>query len=202
MRDYLRLDDFLDSLAGDLYAVEPVEPHLKITRRMIDLLHRENLIRAGDRVLDIGCGQGLAMEEFGRLGLRATGVTIGPDFEVCRQKGLEVLEMDQNFLQFDDGEFDLLWCRHVLEHSFAPFFTLTEYRRLAKPGGLAYVEVPAPDTSAHHESNPNHYSCLPRSAWRSLFGRAGFSIQSEVEHAFEAMCGPDAYWGFVLRRAD
>jgi len=202
MRDYLRLDDFLDGISGDVYAEEPVEPHLRFTRAVIGRLHADKLIAKGDRVLDIGCGQGLAMQEFARLGLRATGVTLGPDFEVCRKKGLDVLEMDQNFLQFDEGEFDLLWCRHVLEHSFAPFFTLTEYRRLTRPKGLAYVEVPAPDTAAHHEANPNHYSCLPRSAWRSLFQRAGFALESEMEHAFEAQCGPDAYWGFLLRRAD
>lgn len=202
MRDYLRLDDFLDGLAGDLYAVEPVEPHLRITRAVIGDLWRDKQIRAGDRVLDIGCGQGLALEEFKRLGLRPVGVTIGPDYEICRKKGLEVLEMDQNFLAFDDEEFDLLWCRHVLEHSIAPFFTLSEYRRLTKLQGLVYVEVPAPDTAAHHEANPNHYSCLPQSAWLSLFQRTGFAVASRVEHAFETLAGPDSYWGFLLRRTD
>ena len=200
MRNYFWLDQFLDGIAGEVYAEPPMEPHLTITRTTIEGFHRDGLVRAGLRVLDVGCGQGLALEHFRRLGLQAVGVTLGPDFEVCRGKGLDVRQMDQNFLEFEDEEFDLLWCRHVLEHSVAPFFTLTEYRRVTRPDGLAYVEVPAPDTSAHHETNPNHYSVLPRSAWRSLFPRAGFSVEREIEHAFEVPCGPDLYWGFLLRR--
>jgi SAM-dependent methyltransferase len=199
VRDYLRLDDFLDSIIGDVYAEVPAEPHIRITREVIGALWRDKQIRAGDRVLDVGCGQGLGLEEFKRLGLRPVGVTIGPDYEICRQKGFEVLEMDQNFLAFDE-EFDLLWCRHVLEHSIAPFFTLSEYRRLTKLQGLVYVEVPAPDTSVHHERTPNHYSVLPDSAWQSLFLRAGFLLESRIVHTFEAVCGPDAYWGYLLRR--
>ena len=202
MRNYLRLDDFLDSIVGEVYAEPPMEPHLTITRKMVDSLHSRDYIRAGDRVLDIGCGQGTALEEFRRLGVRAVGVTLGPDYEICRSKGLDVREMDQNFLEFDGEEFDLLWCRHVLEHSVAPFFTLHEYRRLTRPNGLVYVEVPAPDTSAHHETNPNHYSVLPNSTWLSLFSRAGFSLELNIEHAFDVACGPDLYWGFLLRRKD
>jgi SAM-dependent methyltransferase len=200
MRNYLRLDDFLDAIAGDIYPEVPAEPHLRITRGVIETLHRDGLIRAGQRVLDVGCGQGLALEEFRRLGLSAVGVTLGPDSEVCRAKGFEVLQMDQNFLEFDDEEFDFLWCRHVLEHSIAPFFTLSEYYRLTRPGGLVYVEVPAPDTSAHHETNPNHYSVLTASGWLSLFERVRFTVERRMEHPFNTAGGPDIYWGFLLRR--
>ncbi|HZQ72364.1 MAG TPA: class I SAM-dependent methyltransferase [Burkholderiales bacterium] len=200
MRNYFWLDSFLDALSGDVYAEVPAEPHLSITRSVIERLHAEGRIHAGERVLDVGCGQGLALEHFRRLGLQATGITLGPDVAACRAKGFEVLEMDQNFMDFDDESFDLLWCRHVLEHSVAPFFTLSEYRRLTKRAGLIYVEVPAPDTACHHESNPNHYSVLPRSAWASLFGRIGLGLELHLEHNFVVPAGPDTYWGFLLRR--
>ena len=202
MRDYRRFDAFLDGISGDVYAEPPMEPHLTITRDMVASLYRGGYLRAGDRILDIGCGQGLALERFRDLSLQAVGITLGPDVEICRAKGLAVLEMDQNFLEFGDAEFDFLWCRHVLEHSIAPRFTLTEYRRVTKPGGLAYVEVPAPDTTAHHEANPNHYSVLPKSAWLSLFPQAGYAVESSLEHNFEVNSGPDTYWGFLLRRQD
>lgn len=200
MRDYTAFDDFLGTLTGDVYPEIPAEPHLSITRNAIESLYHDGFIRPGDRVLDIGCGQGLALEQFRRLGLEAVGITLGSDAETCRAKGFEVHQMDQNFMEFADGEFDLLWCRHVLEHSVAPLFTLTEYRRLMKPNGLVYIEVPAPDTSAHHETNPNHYSVLPASSWLNLFSRAGLAVERSLEINFTVPCGPDTYWSFLLRR--
>jgi len=199
-RDYAGFDAFLTGLVGDVYPEVPSEPHLSITRATIEALHRDGLIAAGAHVLDIGCGQGLALELFRDLGLEATGITLGPDGDICRSKGFNVHEMDQSFLDFSDQTFDLLWCRHVLEHSVVPFFTLHEYRRVLKPNGLAYVEVPAPDTSAHHETNPNHYSLLPASAWLSLFQRAGFVVERSIAINFTVPCGPDTYWSFLLRR--
>jgi SAM-dependent methyltransferase len=201
VRDWSRFDAFLSRLADDVYPEPAMEPHITITCTTIDALHHEGLVRPGLRVLDIGCGQGGALEHFQRLGLRATGITLGSDFDICRAKGLDVRRMDQNFMDFGDGEFDLLWCRHVLEHSVAPLFTLTEYRRVTSRGGLIYVEVPAPDTSAHHEANPNHYSVFSRSAWLSLSHKAGFVVERSVELSFTVPCGPDMYWAFLLRNA-
>jgi len=202
MREFSRFDEFLNKLVGDVYPEPPSEPHLSITRTAIEGLLAEGLIKPGMRVLDIGCGQGLALEQFRHHGLEAVGITLGPDAEVCRGKGFSVFEMDQNFMGFPDASFDFLWCRHVLEHSVAPLFTLTEYRRIVRPGGLIYIEVPAPDTSAHHETNPNHYSVLPLSVWHSLFPRAGLALERSVQLEFTVPCGPDVYWSFLLRAAD
>ena len=201
MRDYSRFDGFLNSLVSDVYPEAPSEPHLSITRMTIADLLREGVIGPGMRVLDIGCGQGIALELFREAGLQATGITLGGDYEICRAKGFDVHQMDQNFMGFADGSFDFLWCRHVLEHSIAPLFTLTEYRRVTKTAGRVYVEVPAPDTSAHHELNPNHYSVLPIVSWLSLFERAGFVTERCVNIDFTAPCGPDLYWSCLLRPA-
>jgi SAM-dependent methyltransferase len=127
---------------------------------------------------------------------------LGADVSICRAKGLEVHEMDQNFMTFADESFDVLWSRHVLERSIAPMFTLSEYRRLTKAGGFLYIEVPAPDTSAHHERETNIYSALSPGAWQSLFMRAGFKILRGQRHAFTAPSGDDAYYAFWLRKPD
>ena len=40
--------------------------------------------------------------------------------------------MDQSFLDFADDYFDFVWCRHCLEHSIFPYFTLQEIYRVIK----------------------------------------------------------------------
>jgi SAM-dependent methyltransferase len=200
MRDYLRFDRYLSERQSEVYPEAPTEPHLTITRLLIDELFHEGCITSDQRVLDVGCGQGFALRLFRQLGLRAAGITLGADFLTCRAQGLEVYEMDQNFMEFADAEFDILWCRHVLEHSIAPAFTLNEYRRVTRPNGLVYIEVPAPDTAAHHERNPNHYSVLPASAWCSLFFHAGLVVKRSIAFNFTVPCGPDTYWSYLLHR--
>ncbi|MEO5330570.1 MAG: class I SAM-dependent methyltransferase [Magnetococcus sp. YQC-5] len=199
-RDFSRLDAFLDTMGNDVYPEVPSEPHLSITRSTIQALFKNGIIRPGMRVLDVGCGQGLALELFQENGLDAMGITLGADYDVCISKGFQVMQTDQNFMAFEDNTFDFLWCRHVLEHSVMPFFTLTEYGRVTKPKGLVYVEIPAPDTSAHHEMNQNHYSVLPFSLWEKLFAISGFAILDHFVLDFTANCGPDTYWSFLLQK--
>ncbi|HEX3699869.1 MAG TPA: class I SAM-dependent methyltransferase [Phenylobacterium sp.] len=194
---YRRLDAFLEGLRGDVYPEPPSELHTELTRRMFQHLARLHPFPPGAAVLDVGCGQGVALEMFKAAGLDPVGVTLGPDVEICRAKGLDVLEMDFSFLDFEDGRFDLVWCRHALEHSVLPFFTLHEMRRVLKPGGVLYVEAPAPDTACRHQTNPNHYSVLGKSMWIELIGRAGFERLVATDINFTTAAGPDTYWGFI-----
>jgi SAM-dependent methyltransferase len=199
-RDFSRLERFLDVLTGEVYPEPPTGMHATISQSVIGALLKDGLLTAGMRVLDVGCGQGETLELFGKLGMDATGITLGTDYDICRAKNLDVQQMDQNFMTFAEGSFDFLWCRHVLEHSFAPLFTLTEYRRVTRPGGLVYVEVPAPATFARHESNPNHYSVLPIQSWLNLFMRAKLAEVRIVEMNITTPNGPDLYWSALLRR--
>jgi ubiquinone/menaquinone biosynthesis C-methylase UbiE len=197
---YARLDAFLAKLKGDIYAEPPTELHSHITREMFKRLQEAHAFPPGAKVLDVGCGQGVALEVFKAAGLDPIGVTLGEDAAVCRAKGLEVVEADFAFLDFEDERFDLVWCRHALEHSVFPLFTLAEMHRVMKPGGLLYVEVPAPDTDCHHERNPNHYSVLPKSMWLELVRRAGFADGVATDIKFTTRAGPDVYWAIVAKK--
>ena len=80
--------------------------------------------------------------------------------------------MDQSFLEFADNYFDFVWCRHCLEHSIFPYFTLQEISRVIKPEGYLYIEVPVPDTSCQNQTNKNNYSVLGKSMCLDLIKRS------------------------------
>jgi len=162
---------------------------------------RNGYLIPGSKILDIGCGQGVALELFLKNGYSPVGITLGgEDLKVCREKGFKVYEMDQSFLGFGDENFDFIWCRHCLEHSIFPYYTLAELFRVLKPRGCLYIEVPAPDTSCNHQTNRNHYSVLGKSMWRDLITRAGFRLLKIMEIKFETALGPDTYYTFIQQK--
>ena len=195
-----RLSAFLEARKGDIYPEESSDLHEQITTQIVDLLVSKGDLRPDQRVLDVGCGQGPALAEFKKKGISASGITLGDDVAICREKGFDVAEMDMSDLDFDDGSFDFIWCRHALEHSIFPMFTLSEFNRLLTTGGGLYVEVPAPETVAQHESNPNHYSVMGKTMRQHLFARAGFEQIWAHDINIPLSIGPDVYWGFLLKR--
>lgn len=192
-----RLADFIGNVQHEAYPELPNAVHLHVTALAVKHLCQLFQLPKGTLVLDIGCGQGLALKLFEERGFRPVGITLNQeDVQVCRQQGFTVAAMDQSFLDFPDTCFDLLWARHVVEHSLFPYFTLVEYRRVLKEGGVLYLEVPATETPSRHELNPNHYSLLSRTMWLSLLERSGFGTVEAPCYQGPVECGHDEYWGF------
>lgn len=196
-----RFEAFLDKIASDTYPEEPSSHHDAITDSVMQ--HALTILKPaeGARILDVGCGQGVALTRFIAKGFRPTGIALNDvDVSVCRSQGFDVHQMDQSFLDFEDGAFDLVWCRHCLEHSIFPYFTLSGFHRVLAPGGALYIEVPAPDTACSHQLNGNHYAVMGKSMIGSLIVRSGFDVLDTLEIKFPTPMGQDAYWGFVARR--
>lgn len=97
----------------------------------------------GRRVLDVGCGGGLAAEGMARRGATVTGIDLAPTaLEVARLHALEAsVNVDyqqaaaERFAELHPGEFDLVTCLELLEHVPEPASTLQALARLARPGG-------------------------------------------------------------------
>ena len=138
-------------------------------------------------VLDIGCGQGLFMDILKEKGYtNLVGVTLSDDDLVaCGEKWHSCLKSDMSDLPVPNHIVDYIWCRHALEHSPYPLFTLYEFNRVMKLGGKMYVEVPAPGCARRHEYNPNHYSIHTADMWAALMVKAGFLVTAVHNMSFE-----------------
>lgn len=133
-------------------------------------------------ILDIGCGSGTFLSAAKKKGWKNTiGVTLSKDdIAFCEKKKFKTLESSMSDLDIEDNTADLIWCRHALEHSPYPLFTLYEFHRVLKESAHLWIEVPCPDNERAfmHEFNPNHYSIMGQRMWEGLFEKAGFNIQS------------------------
>jgi SAM-dependent methyltransferase len=172
-----KLEAFLQLVETQIYS-EPEEGnfHTALIEDLVPKIVDPLQLPKDAMVLDVGCGYGAFMNLMRTRGYtNVTGITLSKeDLDACRRRGLRAVPMDLSFLDFADGSVDFIWCRHALEHSPFPYFTLLEYRRALKEGGRLYVEVPAPDNDRLHEFNANHYSILGITMWKALFQRTGF----------------------------
>lgn len=115
-------------------------------------------LRAGDRVLDLGCGFGRHAFEALRRGadvtacdmavpelqeVVATAAAMHQAGEVARDVTATVANGDATALPFSDASFDRVIASEVLEHVNDDFAAFAELSRVLRPGGVLAVTVPA-----------------------------------------------------------
>ena len=93
------------------------------------------------KVLDVGCGNGLLLREFIKLGWQAYGIDPSPWAKQCAE-GYEVYRSTLHGAALPDDHFDAVMNTAVLEHVAQPRGYVEEIIRILKPGGCAYFNVP------------------------------------------------------------
>jgi SAM-dependent methyltransferase len=104
-------------------------------------------IRAGDRVLDMGCGRGFFLNLMGHLfpGAAVTGVELDrPLLPRARAHvpGAQVVNGTVYRLPFADGSFDKVVFTEVIEHIPDDAAALRELYRVLAPGGVMGLTTP------------------------------------------------------------
>jgi ubiquinone/menaquinone biosynthesis C-methylase UbiE len=116
----------------------------KEVRRLFTKLSRVRAPRAGDTLLDVGCGTGAITAALARHGIQATGVDVVPDFvriarELHPSTAFEV--GDAESLPFAAENFTFVTLASVLEHVRDWRLTLAEAARVLAPGGVLYLHT-------------------------------------------------------------
>ncbi|MGE3872430.1 MAG: methyltransferase domain-containing protein [Parvibaculaceae bacterium] len=96
--------------------------------------------RRGERILDLGCGDGVLTADLAAKGAEVVGVDASEDFvRACRARGLDARLMDGETLTFD-GEFDAVFSNAALHWMTRPERVIAGVAKALKPKGRFVAE--------------------------------------------------------------
>ena len=97
--------------------------------------------RTGERILDLGCGDGVLTEKIIAAGADVVAVDAAPDMvAAARARGIDAHVMAGQKLTFDN-EFDAVFSNAALHWMRPPEAVLAGVRRALKPGGRFVAEM-------------------------------------------------------------
>jgi SAM-dependent methyltransferase len=143
------------------------------------------------RILDVGCGPGLYVEELRAVGFDAYGVD--NDERMPKQawyRHVDLANLSGADLPSDD--FDIVLSLEVGEHlpekvaeDYVTFIARTDAR-------VVYFSAARPG-----QGGIGHINCQPRSYWSRLFALAGFYLDPEGTESFLSFMRAGAHMGWL-----
>jgi len=140
---------------------------------------------AGQRVLDVGCGNGGFLLNARESGWQVMGVDPDPDaVATARQKGLEVRLGSMEAFAGEAELFDAITLSHVIEHVHDPKSVLADAYRLLKPGGTLYLDTPNIESRGyqifgehwHGVDPPRHLVLFNLKGLQQTLQQTGFTV--------------------------
>jgi 2-polyprenyl-3-methyl-5-hydroxy-6-metoxy-1,4-benzoquinol methylase len=104
-------------------------------------------VREGDRILDLGCGEGFFAAELASAGAEVVAVDVAS--EPLRRAAARHPQLDLRLIdgdgswELEDSSFDLVWAGEVIEHVADTAAWLSEARRVLRSGGALLLSTPA-----------------------------------------------------------
>lgn len=106
-------------------------------------LAQKHLEFRGKKVLDIGCGVGMFLNQFKKLGADVFGIDVDRDkVRIAKERFKDVYEAPAEKLPFRKDSFDIVWLHEVVEHVDDEEKTIVEAFRTLKPGGKLVIFAP------------------------------------------------------------
>jgi SAM-dependent methyltransferase len=119
--DYAKNGRFVQELAGPVFGMLAAKP--------------------GERILDLGCGDGALTAEIRALGAHVLGVDLSDELlAVARMKGLNVRKVDGHALDFV-SEFDAVFSNAALHWMRKPHLVIAGVHRALRPRGRFVGEL-------------------------------------------------------------
>ena len=133
---------------------------LPLRRAGVDEEVRQLKARPGGLLLDVGCGSGDWLLRMQELGWAVQGLDFDEAaVQTARSRGLTIRSGGLQAQQYATASFDVVTLNHVIEHLPDALATLTECRRILRPGGVLVLYTPNSTSLGH---------AVFRSNWRGL----------------------------------
>jgi SAM-dependent methyltransferase len=170
-----------DQWAIDGQCAEMEDEHGDVARQVIAKLG----IRAGEQILDLGCGSGWSTRLLAKVaaGVQATGIDVSPRM-IAEAERIHSLTIRARYqvgpferLEFQDGKFHRVFSIESMYYAVDLPAALREVQRVLRPGGSVDVVIdyfkdnPATACWASKVAVPMIY--LSEREWRDAFENAG-----------------------------
>lgn len=102
----------------------------------------------GARLLDLGCGNGAYTLEMAKTAQHVIGLDVEPERldefnqRIDRASNIRICRAAGEYLPLRPDEFDVVFCIETLEHVSDEAATLSEIRRVLRPGGQLLMTIP------------------------------------------------------------
>jgi SAM-dependent methyltransferase len=172
---HMRDDHYLDEEEG----------RRATARRLLDQIGQ---LAPSGRLLDVGCGHGLLLDEARQGGYEVEGLELS---EAAASHARDNLHLTVHARTLDElpssRRYNAIVLADVIEHLDDPVAAVEHCARLLEPGGVLCVVTPDPASRTARLAGPNwwgylpaHTYLLPRPTLRELLQRSGLDVESDV----------------------
>lgn len=192
---------------GNTFSYGIIRPFFNLVQRGV--IQRIKSYKKGGRILDIGCGNGHILSLLANYGYDVYGVE--PSSEAVDYFPLSIKDRIFNKriqeCGFEDNFFDFVLMFQSLEHIHNLNALFDEIKRIIKPDGYMWIQVPNDDffesrLFAQYYYNlevPRHLYFFNRKSLCNVLRKEGFDNIKFVNNAFlELLCTPASFY-FSIR---
>jgi SAM-dependent methyltransferase/glycosyltransferase involved in cell wall biosynthesis len=157
----------------------------RTARRLLDLVGAQV---ASGRLLDVGCGHGLLLDEAQKRDYNAVGLEVSTASAAFGREAYDLDIREQTVEDLDDDDrFDAITLIDVLEHLSNPLGTIERCHRLLAPNGVLCIVTPDPSSPTARIAGrrwwalvPAHSYLIPRLTLLELLTARGLVVSADV----------------------
>jgi SAM-dependent methyltransferase len=182
--DHGDLAGLYHEMRDDAY-LEEENGRRRTARRLLDLIGAQ--VGSG-RLLDVGCGHGLLLDEAQKRGYDTVGLEVSTASAAFGREAYDLDIREQTVEDLDDDErFDAITLIDVLEHLSNPLGTIERCHRLLAPNGVLCIVTPDPSSPTARIAGrrwwalvPAHSYLIPRLTLLELLTARGLVVSADV----------------------